>query len=240
MAERYLEWRCNSRGNNRLKGGKGRCGQPKTRKISLTASVGERSCDSPATRITRKIQKARRRATEIWAKMRAKRSEEISKESGNLETVAASQEVHQRKQGPVRASVQERDSERRRHSVVPEPDAGNDQKHRPEKRIQSWIERLKRVLNRRSYEDNKNKKSSISQDWKALTDFVKKGRAPPISAVLIPQRDEESEGIEALNRKHAVETSDLLQHIEQQWGPIFNRKKRSGLWRLFGEVQRSR
>ena len=93
------------------------------------------------------------------------------------------------------------------------------------KRIQCWTERMKRVLNRRSNEDNKNKNSSISQDWKPLTNFVKRGKAPPISAVLIPQRDEEAGGIDAVNRKYAVETSDILQQIEQQWEPISNREK---------------
>ena len=54
---------------------------------------------------------------------------------------------------------------------------------------------------------------------------MKRGKAPPISAVLIPQRNKEAGGIDAVNRKYAVETSDILQQIEQQWEPISNREK---------------
>ena len=60
VAESYLEWRCSSSKGDKRKGGKSRCGEPKTKECFLAASVGERSCDSPATKFTRKLQKPRR------------------------------------------------------------------------------------------------------------------------------------------------------------------------------------
>ena len=77
VAENYLEWRCSSSKGDKRKGGKGRCGEPKTKECFLAASVGERSCDSPASRLTRKLQKSRRQAVEIQAKMNSRKAEEI-------------------------------------------------------------------------------------------------------------------------------------------------------------------
>ena len=76
-AENYLEWRCSSSKGEKRKGGKGRCGEPKAKECFLAASVGERSCDSPATKLTRKLQKSRRQAVEIQAKMDSRKAEEI-------------------------------------------------------------------------------------------------------------------------------------------------------------------
>ena len=55
VAESYLQWRCSSNKDDKRKGGKGRCGEPKTKECFLAASVGERSCDSLATKLTRKF-----------------------------------------------------------------------------------------------------------------------------------------------------------------------------------------
>ena len=76
VAENYLERRCSSRKGEKRKGGKGRCGEPKTKECFLAASVGERSCDSPATKLTRKLQKSKRQAVEIQAKMNSRKAEE--------------------------------------------------------------------------------------------------------------------------------------------------------------------
>ena len=57
VAERHLEWRCSSSGNDKRKGRKGRCGKPKTKECFSTVSIGKRSCDSPATKFTRKLQR---------------------------------------------------------------------------------------------------------------------------------------------------------------------------------------
>ena len=43
----------------------------------LAASVGERSCGGPASRLRRKLQKSRRQAVEIQAKMNSRKAEEI-------------------------------------------------------------------------------------------------------------------------------------------------------------------
>ena len=75
VAESYLEWRCSSGKSNRRKGGKGRCGEPKTKECFMAASVGERSCDSPATKLTRKLQKSRRQAVEIQTKLNLRKAE---------------------------------------------------------------------------------------------------------------------------------------------------------------------
>ena len=153
VAEKYLEWRCSARGNDKPRGGRGRCGQPKTREVSLTASVGERSCDSPATRTTRKIQKARRRATEIRAKMRAKRSDEISTKA---EIWRLWQQVKKfirenkvpcepvcRKEFPSEGDIQW--FLNATQAMIKKIDT-----KAAEKRIQSWTDRMKRVLNRTS------------------------------------------------------------------------------------------
>ena len=89
----------------------------------------------------------------------------------------------------------------------------NIDKEAAERRIQIWSDRMKRVLNR------KTKATSVSNDWKTLSNFNKKGRAPPISAVLIPNREEQTGGVESTQKKHAVETEDILQQIEKQWEP---------------------
>ena len=74
VAESYLEWRCSSSISDRRKGGKGRCGEPKTKECFLAASVGERSCDIPATKLTRKLQKSRRQAVEIQTKLSSRKA----------------------------------------------------------------------------------------------------------------------------------------------------------------------
>ena len=43
VAESYLEWRCSASKDDKRKGGKGRCGEPKTKECFSAASIGERS-----------------------------------------------------------------------------------------------------------------------------------------------------------------------------------------------------
>ena len=78
LAESYLDWRCSSNKDDKRKGRRGRCGEPNTKEYFLAASVGERSCDSPATKLTRKLQKSRRQAVEIQVKMNSRIAEEIN------------------------------------------------------------------------------------------------------------------------------------------------------------------
>ena len=78
---------------------------------------------------------------------------------------------------------------------------------------------MKRVLNRRS------SSKGVSKDWKALSNFIKKGRAPPITAVLASDQGNHIEGVESVQKTYAVETNEILQQIEQKWEPVFNRPK---------------
>ena len=89
----------------------------------------------------------------------------------------------------------------------------NIDKEAAERRMQIWSDRMKRVVN------SKTKATSASKDWKALSNFTKKGKAPPISSGLIPNREEQSGGVESTQEKYAVETEDILQQIEKQWEP---------------------
>ena len=76
-----------------------------------------------------------------------------------------------------------------------------------------------RVLNR------KTSTKDASKDWKALSNFIKKGGAPPITAVLASNQDEQLEGVESAQKTYAVETNEILQQIEKKWEPVFNRPK---------------
>ena len=69
-AESYLEWRCRSSVT------------PKTKECFSAANIGERSCGSPATRLTRKLQRSRRQAAESQTKMSTGRAEEIRTRAG--------------------------------------------------------------------------------------------------------------------------------------------------------------
>ena len=49
-AESCFEWRCSSnKDDNKHRGGRRRCGEPKKKECFLAASIGERSCDSNQT-----------------------------------------------------------------------------------------------------------------------------------------------------------------------------------------------
>ena len=84
-AESCLEWRCSSnKDDNKHRGGRGRCGEPKKKECFL-ASIGERCCDRPATRLTRKLQKSRRQAVEIQTKMSSRKAEETDTRTQNVQ-----------------------------------------------------------------------------------------------------------------------------------------------------------
>ena len=92
-------------------------------------------------------------------------------------------------------------------------------KEAAERRIQNWLSKMKRVLNR------KTSSKDASKDWKALSNFIKKGRAPPITAVLVSDQENQIEGVESQQKTYAVETNKILQQIEAKWEPVFNRAK---------------
>ena len=90
-------------------------------------------------------------------------------------------------------------------------------KEAAERRIQNWLSEMKRVLNRKA------SSKDASKDWKALSNFIKNGRAPPITAVLASDQENQIEGVESAQRTYAVETNEILQQIEAKWEPVFNR-----------------
>ena len=92
-------------------------------------------------------------------------------------------------------------------------------KEAAERRIQNWLSKMKRVLNRRS------STKEVSKDWKVLSNFVKKGRAPPITAVLVEDQENQGEGVESVQKTYAVSTNEILQQIEKKWEPVFDRPK---------------
>ena len=106
VAESYLEWRCSSSKGDTRKGGKGRCGEPKTKECFLAASIGERSCDSPATKLTRKLQKSRRQAVEIQTKLNSRKAEEIDTRMQIVQLWNKNQEDHREQQCAVSTIVQ--------------------------------------------------------------------------------------------------------------------------------------
>ena len=91
-------------------------------------------------------------------------------------------------------------------------------KEAAERRIQNWLSKMKRVLNR------KTSSKDVSKDWKALSNFIKKGRAPPITAVLVSDQENQIEGLESAQKTHVVETNEISQQIEAKWEPVFNRR----------------
>ena len=110
-------------------------------------------------------------------------------------------------------------------------------KEAAERRIQHWLSKMKRVLNRRS------STKEVSKDWKALSNFIKKGRAPPITAVVVADQENQVEGVESVQKTYAVETNEILQQIEKKWEPVFNRPKEAnceeflGRFRNYVEIQ---
>ena len=92
-------------------------------------------------------------------------------------------------------------------------------KEAAERRIQNWLSKMTRVLSRKS------SSKDASTDWKALSNFIKKGRAPPITAVLVSDQETQIEGVEIVQKTYAVETNEILQQIEAKWELVFNRPK---------------
>ena len=222
VAKSYLEWRCSS--SNRRKGGKGRCGEPKTKECFLAASVGERSCDSPATKLTRKLQKSRRQAVEIQTKLLSREAEEIDTRMQIVQPWGKVKKAIEKNRVPCQPLCKclfpaERDVQwflNATQAMIKKID-----KEAAERRIQNWLSKMKRVLSRKS------SSKDVSKDWKALSNFIKKGRAPPITAVLASDQENQIEGVESAQKTYAVETNDILQQIEKKWEPVFNRPKES-------------
>ena len=220
VAESYLEWRCSSNKGDKRKGVRGRCGEPKTKECFLAASVGERSCDSPATKLTRKLQKSRRQAVEIQTKLNSRKAEEIDTRMQIVQLwnkIKKAIEKNRVECQPLCRCLfpKERDVQwflNATQAMIKKID-----KEAAERRIQNWLSEMERVFNR------KTSSKDASKDWKALSNFIKKGRAPPITAGLAPNQDEQMEGMEAAHKTYAVETNEILQQIEKQWEPVFNR-----------------
>ena len=96
--------------------------------------------------------------------------------------------------------------------MVPERDASNEQKNdkdAAERRIQNWLGNMKRVLNRKRFPRTQAEIGRLSRI------SSKKGRAPPITAGLASNQDEQMEGVEASQKTYAVETTEILQQIEK-------------------------
>ena len=222
VAESYLEWRCSSSKGDKRKGGKGRCGEPKTKECFLAASVGERSCDSPATKLTRKLQKSRRQAVEIQAKMNSRKAEEIDTRMQIIQLWTKIKKAIINNRVPCQPVCKKMIPEERdiqwflnaTQAMIKKID-----KDAAERKIQNWLSKMKRVLNRRSGA------KEVSKDWKALSNFIKKGRTPPITAVLVEDQENQGEGVESVQKTYAVETNEILQQIEKKWEPVFNRPK---------------
>ena len=130
VAENYLEWRCSSSKGDRRKGGKGRCGEPKTKEYFLAASVGERSCDSPATKLTRKLKKSRRQAVEIQTKLNSRKAEEIDTRMQIVQLWSKIKKTIEKNRVPCQPIVQVFVSSRTRCPVAHQRDASNDQENR--------------------------------------------------------------------------------------------------------------
>ena len=147
----------------------------------MVASVGERSCDSPATRLTRKLQKSRRQAVEIQAKLNSKKAEEIDTRMQIIQQWNKIKKTIVNSRIPCQPLCQKMFPEERdvqwflnaTQAMIKKID-----KEAAERRIQNWLSKMKRVLSRKS------SSKDVSKDWKALSNFIKKGRAPPITAVL--------------------------------------------------------
>ena len=222
VAENYLEWRCSSSKGYKKKGGKGRCGEPKTKECFLAASVGERSCDSPASRFTRRLEKSRRQAVEIQAKMNSRKAQEIDTRTQIIQLWTKIKKAIVNNRVPCQPVCKKMVPEERdiqwflnaTQAMIKKID-----KEAAERRIQNWLSKMKRVLNRRSGA------KEVSKDWKALSNFVKKGRAPPITAVLVEDQENQSEGVKSIQKTYAVETNEILRQIEKKWEPVFNRPK---------------
>ena len=222
VAENYLEWRCSSNKGEKRKGGKGRYGEPNAKECFLAASVGERSCDSTATKFTRNLQKSRRQAVEIQAKIDSRKAEEIDTRMQIIQLWTKIKKTIVNNRIPCQPVCKKMFPEERdvqwflnaTQAMIKKID-----KEAAERRIQNWLSKMKRVLNRRS------SSKEVSKDWKALSNFIKKGRAPPITAVLAADQENNVEGVESVQKTYAVETNEILQKIEQKWEPFFNRPK---------------
>ena len=179
----------------------------KTKECFLSASAGERSCDSPATRFTRKLQKSRRQAVEIQTQMNSRTAEEIDTRMQIVQLWSKIKKAIQKNKLPCQPLCKclfptERDIQwflNATQAMIKKID-----KDAAERRIQNWLSNMKRVLNR------KTSSKDASKDWKALSNFIKKGRAPPITAVLVSDQDEQMEGVESAQKTNAVETNEIL------------------------------
>ena len=202
-------------------GGKGRCGEPKTKESFLAASVGERSCGSPASRLRRKLQKSRRQAVETQAKMNSRKAEEIDVRMQIIQLWTKIKKAIVNNRVPCQPVCK---------IMIPEERDINwflnatqaiikIDKETAERRIQNWLSKMKRVLDKRS------STKEVSKDWKVLSNFVKIGRAPPITAVLVEDPENQGEGVESVQKTYAFETNEILQQIEKKWEPVFNRPK---------------
>ena len=206
---------------DKRKGGKGRCGEPQTKECFLAASVGERSCDSPATKLTRKLQKSKRQAVEIQAKLNSRTAEEIDTRMQIIQLWTKIKKAIVNNRVPCQPVCKKMIPEERdvqwflnaTQAMIKKID-----KEAAERRIQNWLSKMKRVLNRRS------SAKEVSKDWRALSNF-KRGRAPPITAVLVADQENQGEGVESVQEAYADETNEILQQIEKKWEPVFNRPK---------------
>ena len=157
VAESYLEWRCSSSKGDKRKGGKGRCGEPKTKECFLAASFGERSCDSPATKLTRKLQKSRRQAVEIQTTLNSRKAEEIDTKMQIVQLWSKVKKAIEKNRVPCQPLCKclfpaERDVQwflNATQAIIKKID-----KEAAERRIQNLLSKMKRVLSRKSsYKD---------------------------------------------------------------------------------------
>ena len=188
-------------------------GRNVTRPDRILANKPERSCDSPATKLTRKLQKSRRQAVEIQVKMNSRKAEEIDTRRHIIQLWTKIQRTIVNNRIPCQPVCKKMIPEERdvqwflnvTQAMIEKID-----KEAAERRIQNWLSKMKRVLNRRS------STKEVSKDWKALSNFIKQGRTPPITSVLV--EDQENQGEESRCRKHM-----LLKQVK-----FFSKSRRSG------------
>ena len=131
VAERYLEWRCSSSGNDKHKGRKGRCGKPKTKECFSTASIGGKILRQPSHQIQKEFAEVKEAGSgEIKTKMNTSRAEEFGTRAEIWRLwQKVKKAIQEKNRVPCSTIVQEFVPDRKRHPVVPERDAGNDQEH---------------------------------------------------------------------------------------------------------------
>ena len=142
----------------------------------MTASVGERSCDSPATKLTRKLQKSRRQAVEIQTKLNSRKAEEIDTRMQIVQLWSKIKKAIETNRVPCHPLCKcmfpaERDVQwffNATQAMIKKID-----KEAAERRIQNWLSKMKRVLSRKQaprMQAKIGRHSQIHQERKSSTD----------------------------------------------------------------------